>query len=93
MAENTKVMEQVENNSQEQAMMGGFKESMENAIIDSMEVHQAQAEEVLSEEKIMEGLAKVIYRMLKMEVSQQYVINNTYGTQMVAESNGGYGKN
>jgi type I restriction enzyme R subunit len=93
MAENSKVMEQVENNSQEQAMMGGFKESMENAIIDSMEVHQAQAEEVLSEEKIMEGLAKVIYTMLKMDVSQPYAINNTYGTQMVAESNGGYGKN
>ncbi|RUM69391.1 MAG: hypothetical protein DSZ07_04675 [Sulfurovum sp.] len=67
MAENSKVMEQVANNSQEQAMMGGFKESMVSAIIDSMEIHQAQAEEVLSEEKIMEGLAKVIYRMLKAE--------------------------
>ncbi|MCK5853654.1 MAG: type I restriction endonuclease subunit R, partial [Sulfurovaceae bacterium] len=92
MSENSKVMEQVQNNSQEQAMMGGFRDSMSDAIIDSMGVHNALATEVLSEEKIMNGLAKVLYKMLKMDIGEGYVVNNSYGTQMVAESNGGYGK-
>ena len=92
MAENATVIEQVKNNSQEQAMIGGFKESMESAIIESMEVHQAQATEALSQERIMEGLAKVLYRMLKMDVTEQYVVNNAYGLDRVAESNSSYQK-
>jgi len=93
MAENKKVMEQVENNSQEQAMMGGFGESMSDAIIESMETHQNLATQLLSEEKIAKGFANVVYRMLKEGLTKQYAVNNAYGVEMVAEPNRSYGKN
>ena len=69
MAENQKVMEQVKNNTQEQAMMGGFSESMEDAIIDNMESHQEMSTQALTQEGVMDGLAKVLYRLLKDEVA------------------------
>jgi len=31
--------------------------------------------------------------MLKEGLNGEYVVNNTYGTQMAAEPNGSYGKN
>lgn len=93
MAANQKVLEQVANNSQEQAMIGGFAESMSDAIIESMETHQNLATQLLSEERIANGFAKIIYRMLKEGLNREYVVNNSYGTQMVAEPNGSYGKN
>ncbi|MCH9739805.1 MAG: DEAD/DEAH box helicase family protein [Epsilonproteobacteria bacterium] len=92
MAENQKVVEQVKNNTQEQAMMGGFVESMNDAIVESMETHQNLATEVLSEEKVLNGLAKVLYKMLKEGMNPAYVVNNSYGLGMVAEANGLYGK-
>jgi type I restriction enzyme R subunit len=92
MAENQKVVEQVKNNTQEQAMMGGFKESMSDAIIESMETNQTIATQALSEEKVLNGLAKVLYKMLKEGINQENVVNNRYDLGMVAEPNGGYGK-
>ena len=90
MGENQKVLDQVKNNTEEQAMMGGFGESMNDAIIESMESHQNMATQALSEERVLNGLSKLLYKMLKEEMGQGYV-NNTYGLGMVAEPNGSYG--
>jgi type I restriction enzyme R subunit len=92
MAENEKVLEQVKNNTEEQAMMGGFRESMSGAIIESLESHQGMATQALSEERVLNGLSKLLYRMLKEEMTQGYEVNNDYELGMVAESNGSYGK-
>ena len=90
MAENQKVIEQVEKNSQEQAMMGGFLETMNTAIIDSMDSHQNMAEQVLSQDKIAKGLASILYKMLKDEIKKPYAINNAFGLARVAEEGEGY---
>jgi len=91
-AEDIKVREQVANNTQEQVMMGGFKEKLNDAVIGSMDTHENLAMQILGNDKIAEGFAKVVYQMLKNGMSQNYVVNNEYGLGIVAESNGGYGK-
>jgi type I restriction enzyme R subunit len=93
LSENQKVMEQVSNNSQEQAMMGGFGELMTEAIIESMETHENLATQLLSNEKVAASFANVIYRMLKEGFSRPYAINKHYGLQMAAEPQSGYDKN
>jgi type I restriction enzyme R subunit len=92
MAENKKVMEQVERNSQEQAMMGGFVETMTDAVIENMENHQEVATQILSEEKIAKGIASIVYTMLKAQKSQNYMINSEYGLDRVAEKKSTYTK-
>ena len=49
--------------------------------------------QALSEERVLNGLSKLLYKMLKEEMTQGYVINNDYEPRMVAEPNGSYGKN
>ena len=68
MAENQKVLEQVKNNTQEQAMMGGFTDSMIDAVIENMENHQEMATQALTQDRVMSGLAKILYKMLKNDV-------------------------
>ena len=68
MAENEKVLEQVQNNTQEQAMMGGFKASISDAVIENMETQGEMATEALSQDRVMQGLANIVYRMLKEEL-------------------------
>ena len=92
MAENKTVMEQVQKNSQEQAMMGGFVETMTDAVIENMEHHQDVASQILSQEQIAKGLASILYKMLKAEKSQNYVINSDYGLDRVAEKGSIYTK-
>jgi len=62
--EDEKVVEQVQNNSKEQAMMGGFAEAINSAVIDSLEVHQDLATQVLSKDKIKEEFADIIYDLI-----------------------------
>ncbi len=62
--ENTKVIEQVGNNTKEQAMMGGFAEAINDAVIDSLEAHQHLATQVLSEDRIKQGLANIVYDLI-----------------------------
>jgi len=85
MAEDETVMEQVKNNSQEQAMIGGFLPSMNDAVIEIMQSNEEMATEVLTQERVAEGIAKVVYKMLKDGMSRGYVMNNDYGLGMVAE--------
>lgn len=62
--ENVKVMEQVTNNSKEQAMMGGFAEAINDAVIDSLDAHQSLATQVLGKDKIRKGLANIVYELI-----------------------------
>jgi len=62
--ENAMVVEQVTNNSKEQAMMGGFADAINDAVIDSLDIHQNLATQVLAEDRVKKGLANVVYDLI-----------------------------
>ena len=62
--ENEKVVEQVTNNTKEQAMMGGFADAINSAVIDSLEVHQDLATQVLGKDRIRDGFADIVYELI-----------------------------
>ena len=93
--ENDKVMEQVRNNTKEQSMMGGFAEAINSAVIDSLDVHQNLATQVLGEERIREGFANIVYELISKGLKQVNgeATNHIYEPElMVAEPKKGYGK-
>ncbi|MFA9373307.1 MAG: type I restriction endonuclease subunit R [Poseidonibacter sp.] len=69
--EDTVVIEQITNNSKEQAMLGGFAERLNDAVIDSLDIHQSMASQVLSEEKIRKGLANIVYDVIIKGINSQ----------------------
>jgi type I restriction enzyme R subunit len=58
------VMQQVANNTKEQAMMGGFAKAINDAVIDSLDVHQNLATQVLNEDRVRKGLADIVYQLI-----------------------------
>jgi len=62
--ENSKVVEQVTNNTKEQAMMGGFADAINDAVIESLDAHQNLATQVLGQERIRKGLANIVYDLV-----------------------------
>jgi len=93
--ENDKVVEQVSNNTKEQAMMGGFAEAINDAVIDSLEVHQDLATQILGKERIRDGFANIVYELIAKGLKQVNgePANNIYeAAMMVAEPKHGYGK-
>jgi type I restriction enzyme R subunit len=64
------VKEQIINNSKEQAMLGGFANSLNDAVIQSLDIHQNMATQVLSEEKIRQGFANLVYDFITKEIKQ-----------------------
>ncbi|RLA84880.1 MAG: type I restriction endonuclease subunit R [Epsilonproteobacteria bacterium] len=62
--ENDKVVEQVSNNTKEQAMMGGFADAINTAVIESLDVHQDLAKQVLGQERIRNGFADIVYELI-----------------------------
>jgi type I restriction enzyme R subunit len=68
--QNDTVLEQVNNNSKEQAMMGGFADAINDAVIDSLDVHQNLATQVLGEKRILNGLANIVYELM-VKANQQ----------------------
>jgi type I restriction enzyme R subunit len=62
--ENDSVMQQVVNNTKEQAMMGGFAKAINDAVIDSLDVHQNLATQVLNEDRVRKGLADIVYQLI-----------------------------
>lgn len=62
--ENSKVVEQVNSNTKEQAMMGGFADAINDAVIDSLYVHQNLATQVLGKERIKNRLADIVYELI-----------------------------
>ena len=66
--EDTKVVNQVKNNTKEQAMMGGFAKAIGDAVINSLDTHQNMATKVLGEERVKDGLADIVYELLVKEL-------------------------
>ena len=62
--ENEKVVLQVKNNTKEQAMLGGFSDAINDAVIDSLDAHQSMATQVLSEDRVRIGLANMVYDLI-----------------------------
>ncbi len=63
-SENDAVMDQLRNNTKEQAMLGQFPESINEAVIESMGIHEGMAMKVLSNEAVAKGFAELMFDML-----------------------------
>jgi len=62
--ENTAVMEQLKNNTPEQALLGDFPRAVEKAVIDSMDVHENLARQLLDDEHKAARFAKLLMELL-----------------------------
>jgi type I restriction enzyme R subunit len=65
-SENALVMQQIANNSTEQAMLGDFSKAVDDAIMDSSEAHNNQMMQLLSNPAKAAGFAKVVFDLLKL---------------------------
>lgn len=63
-SENKTVMDQLRNNTRDQAMLGKFPESIQAAVIDSMGAHENMATKVLSNENVARGFAELMFDVL-----------------------------
>ena len=63
-SENDIVMQQIENNSAEQALLGDFSKAIDDAILDSNSAHQNQMIQLLSDPKKAAGFARVVFDLL-----------------------------
>ncbi len=63
-SENDTVMDQLRNNTKEQAMLGAFPESINDAVIQSMGIHENMAMKVLSNEVVAKGFAELMFDVL-----------------------------
>jgi type I restriction enzyme R subunit len=64
--ENALVMEQLKNNSPEQAMLGDFGKAIDDAVMDSSAAHQNQMMQLLSDPAKAAGFSKLVFDMLKL---------------------------
>jgi len=69
--ENDTVMDQLHNNSKEQALLGDFKEVLNDAVINSLDISQDMATQVLSKENIRNGFAKLLLDMIYSELESR----------------------
>jgi type I restriction enzyme R subunit len=65
-SENSLVMEQINNNSAEQAMLGDFGKAIDDAVMDSSAAHQNQMMQILSDPVKAQGFSKLIFDMLTL---------------------------
>ena len=63
--ENLSVMDQVNNNSKEQAMLGDFQGAVEDAVLECNDLRQEIVTQYLSSKQVQIGFANLIYDMLK----------------------------
>ena len=63
-SENEKVMNQIANNSPEQALLGDFAEALDEAVMDSSEVHQNQMTQYLNSPELQKRFQRIIFDML-----------------------------
>ncbi|WP_411845089.1 DEAD/DEAH box helicase family protein [Roseibacillus persicicus] len=66
MKENGSVMQQLANNSEEQALLGDFPKALYDAILDSSEVHQNQKLQLIGDAEKGKKFARLIFDMLKL---------------------------
>lgn len=64
--ENEKVMSQLANNTNEQAMLGDFPKAVDDAILDSSDAHENQKLQLLADPKKAAAFAKLVFDLLKM---------------------------
>jgi type I restriction enzyme, R subunit len=64
-SENKNVMNQVRNNSPEQAMLGDFPKTLDDAVMDSSEAHQKQMMQILSNPEVAKGFARVVFDLIR----------------------------
>ena len=62
--ENKLVMQQISENTAEQAMLGDFNKAMDDAIMDSSAAHQNQMMQLLSDPNKAAGFAKLVFEMI-----------------------------
>jgi len=62
--ENDVVMNQIKNNTAEQAMLGDFSKAIDDAVIDSSAAHKKQMLQLLSDPERAKKFASVIFDML-----------------------------
>ena len=65
-SENALVMQQIANNSAEQAMLGDFIKALDDAVMDSSAAHQNQMMQLLSNPAKSAGFAKVVFDLVKL---------------------------
>lgn len=63
-SENDTVMQQIENNSAEQAMLGDFSKAVDDAILDSNSAHQNQMIQLLSDPQKAASFARVVFDLV-----------------------------
>ena len=66
MQENESVMQQLANNTEEQAMLGDFPKALYDAILESSEVHQNQKLQLIGDPEKGKKFAQLIFDMLKL---------------------------
>lgn len=64
-SENKGVMDQIKNNSPEQAMLGDFPKAIDDAVMDSSEAHQKQMMQYLSNPEVAKGFARVVFDLIR----------------------------
>jgi len=64
-AENSRVMTQVDNNSPEQVMLGDFPSAVDDAVIDANDIHQNQMMQYLNNRALQAGFQRVVLDLLK----------------------------
>jgi type I restriction enzyme R subunit len=69
--ENMIVVNQVANNSPELAMLGDFKQALDDAIIDSSEAHQNQMMQLLANPDRAEVYSRLIFDLLRNSDDQR----------------------
>jgi type I restriction enzyme R subunit len=66
MKENGRVMKQIANNNEEQAMLGDFPKAIDDAIMDSSDAHQNQMLQLLSDPDKAKNFARIVFDLLKL---------------------------
>lgn len=74
-SENSVVMNQIANNSPEQAMLGEFAKAMDDAIMDGGEAHQNQMIQLLSDSGKLNDFNAVVFKMLLQKLAETTVGN------------------
>lgn len=65
-SENERVMNQIANNSSEQAMLGDFNKALDDAVLDSNDAQQNQMMQLLSDPTRATRFAKIVFDLLKL---------------------------
>lgn len=63
--ENKSVMNQIQNNTPEQAMLGDFPTALDDAVMDSSKAHQNQMMQILSNPEVAKGFAQVVFDLIR----------------------------